>query len=250
MPASEAQILANRANSALAKGPATPEGKARSRQNALKHGLTGAGVVLPNEDAEEVERMVEGIQAELNPAGPTGHSLARRVAVFAVRMERCVYQETAALSERIRKVLDEFQAPDGVDPEEAERLRAEAGRRAMFDPSPEACLARRYEAAAEGGFFKALKELRQLGREPAGSRVAETAAGFRSSIAQLGSFLQSEAPARPTSAAAAPTPLSAPSKPLPAAPKLVPDGARLFSGDFDPFGPPFLDVPTPVRRRR
>ena len=57
-------------------------------------------------------------------------------------------------------------------------------------------------------------------------------------------------PVRSVSAAAAPTPPSAPSKPLPAAPKLVPDGARLFSGDFDPFGPPFLDIPTPVRRRR
>jgi hypothetical protein len=40
----------------------------------------------------------------------------------------------------------------------------------MFDPSPEACLARKYEAAAERGFFRALKELRQL-EEPA--RAAE-----------------------------------------------------------------------------
>src|SRR4051794_17628623 len=112
MPASEAQILANRANAALAKGPTSPEGKARSRENSFKHGLTGAGVVLPIEDAEEVERMVEGIQAELNPAGPTGHSLARRVATLAVRLDRCAYQETAALSERIRKTLDEFTPPE------------------------------------------------------------------------------------------------------------------------------------------
>src|SRR5436305_1601002 len=142
MPASEAQIRPNKANSALAKGPTTPEGKARSRENSFKHGLTGAGIVLPNEDAEEVDRMVEGIQAELHAAGPAGRSLARRVAILAVRLDRCAYQETAALSEHIRKTLDEFTPPEGVDAEEAERLRAEAGRRALVDPSPEACRAR------------------------------------------------------------------------------------------------------------
>ena len=35
----------------------------------------------------------------------------------------------------------------------------------MFDPSKEATLARKYEAAAERGFFKALKEFRQVERE-------------------------------------------------------------------------------------
>ncbi len=35
----------------------------------------------------------------------------------------------------------------------------------MFDPSPEATLARRYQAAAERGFYKALKQLRQMERE-------------------------------------------------------------------------------------
>ena len=45
------------------------------------------------------------------------------------------------------------------------RLRAEAGDRALFDPSKEATLARRYEAAAERGFFKALKELRHRAAE-------------------------------------------------------------------------------------
>src|SRR5947199_141090 len=56
MPASEARILANQANAKLSTGPRTAEGKERSRANALKHGLTGAGVVLPEADAAEVER--------------------------------------------------------------------------------------------------------------------------------------------------------------------------------------------------
>jgi hypothetical protein len=36
--------------------------------------------------------------------------------------------------------------------------RAEAGDRALFDPSKQACLARRYESEARRGFFKSLKE--------------------------------------------------------------------------------------------
>src|SRR5256885_551006 len=54
MPASAAQIAANRRNSQLSTGPKTDEGKARSRRNALKHGLTGEGVALPDEAAAEV----------------------------------------------------------------------------------------------------------------------------------------------------------------------------------------------------
>ncbi len=56
MPASEARILANQRNAQRSTGPKTPEGKEQSRRNALKHGLTGAGVVLPERDAAEVER--------------------------------------------------------------------------------------------------------------------------------------------------------------------------------------------------
>ena len=53
MPASEAQILANRRNAALSTGPKTPEGKEQSRRNALKHGMTGAGVVLADPASDE-----------------------------------------------------------------------------------------------------------------------------------------------------------------------------------------------------
>ncbi len=43
--------------------------------------------------------------------------------------------------------------------------RAEAGQRALFDASKPACLARRYEAEARRGFFKAMKEFRQIEAE-------------------------------------------------------------------------------------
>ena len=187
--ASAARIAANRANSLKSTGPRTTLGRERSRGNALKHGLTGAGVVLPNEDAAEVERRFQAFQDELQPSGEVGRALVRRAALCSVRMDRGVSQETAALSERVRRAEADFVAPEGVSPAEAEQLRAEAKARAMFDPSKEAGLARKYEAAAERGFFRALKELRQLEKA---SRAADPAIQAEASRRELASFLSYE----------------------------------------------------------
>jgi hypothetical protein len=156
MSTSEARILANQANAKLSTGPKTPEGKAISRTNSFKHGLTGAGIVLSNEDAVEVDRKFAAYQEELRPSGELGRDLARRVAVCSVRMDRGVSQETAALSERVRQAEADFVAPEGLDEATVAQLRAEAAARAMFDPSKEAKLARQYEAAAEGFASKPL----------------------------------------------------------------------------------------------
>jgi hypothetical protein len=189
MPASEARILANQANARLSTGPKTAEGKERSRANALKHGLTGAGVVLPEADAAEVERRAAAFAAETHASGEIGQALARRAALNSVRMERGADQQAAALAEHVRRVEAEFVPPEGVDEAEADRLRSEAVRRAMFDPSEEATLARKYEAAAERGFFRALKELRQLEKQARAAAPVVDDETFRKTLA---SFFQLE----------------------------------------------------------
>jgi hypothetical protein len=47
------QIEANRRNAQLSTGPVTEEGKRRSRQNAVGHGLTAETVIDALEDAED-----------------------------------------------------------------------------------------------------------------------------------------------------------------------------------------------------
>ena len=98
MTCSPERLAANRANSLRSTGPKTPEGKAISRRNSLKHGLTGEGVALPNEDAAEVERRFANFHAELGPRTELGRALTLRVAMLAVRLERCYRNEAARLT--------------------------------------------------------------------------------------------------------------------------------------------------------
>jgi hypothetical protein len=104
-------------------------------------------------------------------------------------MERPADRQTAALTERVRQVEADFVAPEGANAETADRLKAEACRRAMFDPSPEATLARKYETAAERGFFRALKELRQMERQ---ARADARVDASLQAQAMMGSFLKME----------------------------------------------------------
>jgi hypothetical protein len=159
MPATEAQIRANQQNAQKSTGPKTPEGKEASRANSLKHGMTGFHV-LPEVEAVEVARRTYAFAEDLKPTGDVGVALTRLAAIMSVRIERCFEYENATLTERVRRAEANFVPPEGADEATIALLRTEAGKRALFDSSPEATLARRYEAAAQRGFFKALKELR------------------------------------------------------------------------------------------
>ncbi|WP_435016925.1 hypothetical protein TA3x_004508 [Tundrisphaera sp. TA3] len=215
MPASPAQIEANRKNSLKGTGPTSEEGKARSRSNALKHGMTGAGIVLPAEDAAEVERLTEAFRAELKPEGEVGDVLVRRMAVHSVRMDRAVVQESAALSRHVREATRAFMASDDRYAGNARTLRAEAANRALFDASREAILARKYEAASERSFLAALRELRRMRAEAgraaveelrASKAVASTPAEASMPAGELASFF----PALPEPQAAPQVPASSP----------------------------------------
>jgi hypothetical protein len=80
---------ASRRNGAKSCGPKTPEGKARSAQNALKHGLRSQKhIVLPGESAAEFAALEASLLEELAPQGALQAVLARRVAAAAWRLER------------------------------------------------------------------------------------------------------------------------------------------------------------------
>jgi hypothetical protein len=233
MATSEARIAANKANAARSTGPKTEEGKQKSRANSLKHGLTGAGVVLPQKDAVEVERRYVAFVQELNATGEVGLALAHRAALSSLRMERAADQQTAALSEHVRQAEADFVPPEGASAEEVIRLRGEAVRRAMFDPSKEATLVRKYEASAERTFFRCLKELRQREKQAKADREADI-------DAMMGSLLAARKAERKEDAAMdALYPEMA--MPIPGRPSNSPHLASMVGG---------VDIPIAVGRRR
>jgi hypothetical protein len=127
---------------------------------------------------------------ELDADGELEYAIIRRAALNSLRKERGADQQTAALSEHLRQVEAEFVAPERLDEAQVARLRVEAARRAMFDTSKEATLSRKYEAAAERGFYCALKELRELRKPTKGLNEEAKAEVFRK---ELGSILSQRA---------------------------------------------------------
>ena len=89
VPVSHARAEASRKNGARSRGPRTAEGKARSAQNALKHGLRAQKyLVLPEEDAAEFAEHEAALLAQLAPVGALQAVLARRVVIAAWRLAR------------------------------------------------------------------------------------------------------------------------------------------------------------------
>lgn len=82
---SEHATRANRLNAKASTGPRTRAGKARSRQNARKHGLSAAGL-NPEVDAE-VARLVELIMGEYG-SDEVMRAAARSLAEAQVRRVR------------------------------------------------------------------------------------------------------------------------------------------------------------------
>ncbi len=110
MPCSDAQLESNRKNTQMSTGPRSPEGKARSRENAYKHGLTGEGVVLPHEDAAQFDNLVNTLEAEMRPKNTLARECLSRLALLMLKMTRAALHETKCIAHNQRKAEAEFDA--------------------------------------------------------------------------------------------------------------------------------------------
>src|SRR5436305_14709064 len=94
---SQARLDANRRNAQKSTGPRTAEGKSVCRQNALKHGLSGAGVVLHPEDRKRLKVRLDDWNQTLDPQDAIEAWLVGRAALASLRVDRCATQEQAKL---------------------------------------------------------------------------------------------------------------------------------------------------------
>src|SRR5271163_1537312 len=87
---SDRKITANRANASHSTGPRSSAGKAKSRLNALKHGLRAEQVVIPGEDPLAFEAECAAWAADWQPRSHTRAILVERAAATSWRLRRCV----------------------------------------------------------------------------------------------------------------------------------------------------------------
>lgn len=99
---------ASRRNGAQSKGPATPEGKARSAQNSIKHGLDSKTVVLSNESQEEYDDLLGDHLRHYRPAGPLETDLVHEIAANRWRLRRCLRLESAAFDAAMENNPDDL----------------------------------------------------------------------------------------------------------------------------------------------
>lgn len=92
----------SRRNGCKSQGPRSPEGKARSRMNALKHGMTARIPLLPGEDEAAFRRQVDGLIEALDPRDAVEIALAEQAALALWKIERAERAEAARVAAALR----------------------------------------------------------------------------------------------------------------------------------------------------
>src|SRR5512141_1010679 len=96
------RTISSRANGALSKGPITPAGKARSAQNATRHGLMAKIVVLGNESREGFDAMQSEFLARFQPADAVELGLVEEMLSAFWRQRRAWAIETRLMDNATR----------------------------------------------------------------------------------------------------------------------------------------------------
>lgn len=99
------QIEANRRNARLSTGPISEEGKRRSRQNAVRHGLTAETVIDALEDAEDYAAFEMAITADFEAETAVERELVLRLASVLWRLRRATTIESGLFKIQARQLL-------------------------------------------------------------------------------------------------------------------------------------------------
>jgi hypothetical protein len=143
---SEKKILANQVNAQKSTGPSTYEGKERSSQNAIKHGLLSRAVLVEGETLDAYDVFRDSVFDDMQPKGAMETLLVEKIINYAWRLRRAVQAEAiflqAGLSNKWSpKTLDRFF--EGTDAKKIHNIS-------------------RYETTIEKHFYRSLKEFREV----------------------------------------------------------------------------------------
>jgi hypothetical protein len=99
------QTDANRRNAQFSTGPVTEDGKRRSRQNALRHGLTAETVIDALEDAEDYAAFEMAVTADYDAQSVVERELVLRLASLLWRLRRASAFESGLFKIQARHLL-------------------------------------------------------------------------------------------------------------------------------------------------
>lgn len=141
------RIRASRANGARSRGPRTSPGKARSSQNAIRHGLLAKCVVMAGESGEGFEVLLQQHLSRFAPVDGVDQGYVEEMVAAAWRLRRAWAMET--------RIFDDAVA-DQPPGDERGRMAAALGRLAA---RPEFALLHRYETRLHMNYQRALQNL-------------------------------------------------------------------------------------------
>lgn len=78
-------------------GPRTPEGKERSKHNALKHGIFSNVVLLKNDSKADYDALLTGLREHYQPEGTLEEVLVEKLATLTWRQRRVLVAEVAEI---------------------------------------------------------------------------------------------------------------------------------------------------------
>ena len=82
------QIEANRRNALKSTGPTTPEGKQRSRCNAIRHGLTAETVIAGFDNSDDYQAFEAAVISDYDAETAVERELVLRLASVLWRLRR------------------------------------------------------------------------------------------------------------------------------------------------------------------
>jgi hypothetical protein len=96
------KLAANRANAQRSSGPKTAEGKAKSAQNAIKHGIFATRFLYgaSAEDVAEMEAAIQEMRDYYQPVGKLEEMLVEKIVVECARYARILGLEEQELSRK------------------------------------------------------------------------------------------------------------------------------------------------------
>jgi len=155
----QAQIDAARRNGAKSQGPKTPEGKAISSGNSLRHGMTAKAILLTSENPEAYHNLAEAYYDKFQPADDVERDILDSAVIARWRLRRDWSNEAALfdleMDHQTEKVASQYRKIDHA-------CQYALAFRAMADESKVIQLFIRYETAHQRAYYKALDTLLKL----------------------------------------------------------------------------------------